>query len=173
MGGKLKLKVADSTARREGERALGRGGRKWLPEDLGGDAWPSPGAPISVPAFVSVWLPAQGSPAAAPRRVRRPVPARARWDRDRSVSRSRNPQTVHAHAGADHERPPGTTAPAAGRAGRARVRAAQAGAGRCEPGPRRGALLRRRSETRAPPPACAAASRWPATALGGAGPDKM
>lgn len=81
--------------------------------------------------------------------------------------------TVHAHAGADHERPPGTSAPAAGRAGRARVRAAQAGAGRCEPGPRRGALPRRRSETRAPPPACAAASRRPATAFRGAGPDKM
>lgn len=94
-------------------------------------------------------------------------------NRDRPVPRSRRPQTVHAHAGADHERPPGTIAPAAGRAGRARVRAAQAGAGRCEPGPRRGALLRRRSETRAPPPACAAASRRPATALRGAGPGKQ
>lgn len=48
------------------ERALGRGGRKWRPEDLGGDAWPSPGVPICVPAFVSRWPPAQGSPAAAP-----------------------------------------------------------------------------------------------------------
>lgn len=31
-----------------------------------------------MPAFVSVWLPAQGSFVAAPRRVRRPVPSRAR-----------------------------------------------------------------------------------------------
>lgn len=96
-------------------------------------------------------------------------------NRDRSVPRACSPPIAHGHAGADHERPPGTRAPAAGHAGRAGVRAAQARAGRCEPGPRRGALPRRRSETRAPPPACAAraaASRRPPAALGGAGPGK-
>lgn len=49
------------------ERAsAGRGGGKWRSEDLGGDAWPSLGAPIFVPALVSVWLPAQGVPRCGP-----------------------------------------------------------------------------------------------------------
>lgn len=117
-------------------------------------------------------------PQRPPRRVRRPEPARARWEsRSPRAPRLQPPLlTAHGYAGADHERPPGTRAPAAGHAGRAGVRAAQAGAGRCEPGPRRGALPRRRSETRAPPPACAAraaASRRPTAALGGAGPGKQ
>lgn len=92
-------------------------------------------------------------------------------NRDRLV-----PRPPNGHAGANHERPPGTSAPAAGRTGRARVRAAQAGVGRCEPGPRRGALPRRRPQTRAPPPACAArtaACCRPAAALGGTGPGRQ
>lgn len=69
---------------------------------------------------------------------------------------------AHGYAGAIHERPPGTRASAPGPAGRARVRAAQARAGRREPGPRRGALLWGGAEAPAPPPA--GATRAPAAA---------
>lgn len=86
------------------------------------------------------------------------------------------PTSAHGYARADHERPPGTRAPAAGPAGRAGVRAAQALAGRCEPGPRRGRLPPRLAEAAEPPPAGAARSaarRRTAAARQGAGPDKM
>lgn len=67
--------------------------------------------------------------------------------------------SAHGYAGAEHERPPGTRAPAAGTAGRARVRAAQARAGCRKSGPRRGALPWRGAEARAPPLAGAARAR--------------
>lgn len=92
------------------------------------------------------------------------------------------PPSAHGYAGAILERPPGTRAPATGPAGRARVRAAQARAGRREPGPRRGALWRG-AEAPAPPPAGAArapaapaaraaARAGPAAAPRGAGPGR-
>ena len=86
------------------------------------------------------------------------------------------PTSAHGYARADPERPPGTRAPAAGPAGRAGVRAAQALAGRCEPGPRRGRLPPRLAEAAEPPPAGAARSaarHRTAAASQGAGPDKM
>lgn len=93
------------------------------------------------------------------------------------------PPSAHGYAGALPERPPGTRASATGPAGRARVRAAQARAGRREPGPRRGALLGRGAEAPAPPPAGAArapaapaaraaARAGPAAAPRGAGPGR-